>query len=156
MKLTSTLRQAIVLAVMDDVPQPTDDEIRAEIQAAAVKAMSPEVRRLYRKNPGALRIDSAFDVADRMHLDVIVGDVDLEDIIGPWQTGRSERKATARKLSGIVNGCRTTQQLLGVLPELERYIPQCQRATENLPVAANLVADLVAMGWLRGEGGAAA
>jgi hypothetical protein len=55
MKLNKLTKQAIVRAIIQDLP-PIDTEARAlAIKEAIIKAMNPEVRKLYKIQPKALR-----------------------------------------------------------------------------------------------------
>jgi predicted nucleic acid-binding Zn ribbon protein len=63
MKLTKYDRQAIVRAIMNDVPKPDKTQRADKIQAAIVKAMSPDVRKVY-NNVGVVFKGSGFYKTD--------------------------------------------------------------------------------------------
>ena len=90
MNLTKLHKQAIVRAIMLDTP-PIDKVKRAEeIKAAIIKAMSPEVRKLYKTKPEALRVRSvAYADAYRDWAgECVVGDVPpnkIDEIIAPYK-----------------------------------------------------------------------
>jgi len=151
MKLTKSSKKAIVSAIMYDVPKyvPNFEEGVRKLQEEVVKAMSPEVRKLYKTTPKALATQyvhgysSGFDST----FTVITGDVDLEPILEPYRKAHDERYAVRTKIEGIVEGCSTTTQLRKLLPEFDKYIPTDAEPTKNLPAVANVVADLTKMGW---------
>ena len=151
MKLTKSSKKAIVSAIMYDVPKyvPSFEEGVRKLQEEVVKAMSPEVHKMYKNRPNALAkeyihgyshgFDSTFYV--------IAGDVDMEPILEPYKVAHDERYAIRTKIEGIVEGCTTTTQLRKLLPEFDKYIPTDAEPTKNLPAVANVVADLTKMGW---------
>ena len=55
MKIDKYVRQSIVKAIMNDVPKPDKAKRRQDLQAAIVKAMSPNVRKVFKECPGALK-----------------------------------------------------------------------------------------------------
>jgi hypothetical protein len=143
---------------MDDVPAPDKTKRRADLQAAIVKAMSPEARKLYNKTPKALRTyyvgDTIYDGCGRGTRDIIAGDVEdkaVEALLKPYKTEDDERYATKRKLQGIVEGCSTLKQLQTLMPEFKQYMPTEAAPTKNLPTVANMVADLSKLGWPKGK-----
>ncbi len=124
MRLNTYQKEAIVRAVMQDVPAIDTDKALAEIQALTVKAMSPVARKLYRESPKALRTaHTGYDIIGRGTYAVIVGDADLEEVIKPWKLAAEARNDARRKLKGAVNSCTTLKQLQTALPEFVKYMP---------------------------------
>ena len=151
MKLTKLHKEAIVRAVMQDTP-PIDKVKRAEaIVAAIVKAMSPEVRKLYKTKPDALRRKSvAYTNQYSNWNDVVVGDVTdekIKEITAPYKLQEDERNAMHRKLTAAFEGINTLKQALTAFPEFKKYYPTEMEPTKNLPALANVVADLSKLGW---------
>ena len=158
MRLDKYTKASIVKAIMNDVPEPDKAKRRADLQAAVVKAMSPEARKLYNKTPGALRThhvgDTLYDGRSWAARDIIAGDVNSETIdklLKPYKDEDDARAATKRKLQGIVEGCSTLKQLQTLLPEFKQYMPTEAAPTKNLPAVANMVADLSKLGWPKGK-----
>lgn len=148
MRLNTYQKQAIVRAIMQDVPEVDTDMASKVIQAALVKAMSPVARKLYRESPKALRRDfTGYDVIGRGTYPFVVGDADLEEVLKPWKAQAEARNDARRKLKGVVNGCTTLKQLQTALPEFVKYMPTEEKPTANLPALANLSADFVKLGW---------
>jgi hypothetical protein len=157
MKLDKYAKQAIVKAIMNDVPKPDKQKRRAELQTAIVKLMSPEVRKVYKVKPSALR---SYLVGDLIQDDrwedryIVAGDVsdkDIELLLKPYEAENGVRRDVEHKLRSIVDGCSTLNVLKKRLPEFEKYYPTEAQPTKNLPVVANVVADLSRLGWPKGE-----
>lgn len=157
MKLTKMHKQAIVRAIMQDVPKPDKTKRFAVIQAAVVKAMSPECRKVYNKAPhalikhylGELTYDNSWATRD-----VVIGDVPkavLEKIIRPYVDEDDAYFKAHRQLVSAVEACATLKALETALPEFKKYYPTEAQPTKNLPALANVVADLSKLGWPKGE-----
>lgn len=152
MKLTKIHKQAIVRAIMQDTP-PIDKVARAEaIKAAIIKAMSPEVRKLYKAKPEALRTRSV-EYADGMRDwagDCVVGDVTKEQIaqiVEPYKKQEQDRWDMGQKLKAAFEGINTLKQAIATFPEFKKYYPTEAEPTKNLPALANVMADLTKLGW---------
>jgi hypothetical protein len=158
MRLDKYAKQSIVKAIMDDVPAPDKAKRRTDLQAAVVKAMSPEVRKVFKSTPGALRTyhvgDTIYDGYGWNTRDIIAGDVTdktISELLKPYKAEDEARYATKRNLQGIVEGCSTLKQLQTLLPEFKQYMPTEAAPTKNLPAVANMVADLSKLGWPKGK-----
>jgi hypothetical protein len=157
MKLTKYDKQAIVKAIMADVPKPDKNKRRADLQTAIVKAMSPAVRKVFRESPGALRSEHVGDLISNGTWDsriIVVGDVAadvLEAILKPYKDEDDAIYAAHNKLRGAVDSCNTRKALMDRLPEFEKYFPaEGAPISKNLPALANVVADLSKLGWPKG------
>ena len=152
MKLTKLTKQAIVRAIIQDLP-PIDKEARAlAINAAIVKAMSPEVRKVFKTHPAALRTRSVeyTNPFRPWGNDVTVGDVtndEIKAIIAPYEKQEQDRLDAQRKLSAAFEGINTLKQALTTFPEFKKYYPTEAEPTKNLPALANVMADLSKLGW---------
>jgi len=152
MKIDKYTKQAIVRAIMADVPPIDKAKRRTDLQAAIVKAMSPEVRKVYNKFPKALRTHYFGSTISTGYgsTDLIVGDVDnktLDALIKPYVDEDTARHETECRLKGVVESCTTLKQLNDRLPEFKKYFPTEQQPSKNLPAIANVVADLTKLGW---------
>lgn len=152
MKLNKLTKQAIVRAVIQDLP-PIDKEARAlAVKDAIVKAMSPEVRKMSKTHPNALRTASVAYADPHRHWgsDIVVGDVtndQLKAIIKPYETQEEERAQAEHKLRHAFEGINTLKQALTTFPEFKKYYPTEAEPTKNLPALANVMADLSKLGW---------
>lgn len=152
MKLDKWQKQGIVTAIMDDVPRKADAQIKEEIQAAMVKAMSAPIRRIYKTHPKALAKTWARGLlAESRGFDVIHGDANAAEVFKPFEAEIEARNNAKRNLTVIVEGCGTLKQLQAALPEFVKYMPTEAQPTKNLPMLANVVADLTKMGWPKGK-----
>lgn len=152
MKLTKLIKQSIVRAIIQDIP-PIDSEARAKaIHEAIVKAMSPEVRKLFKTHPSALRKTSVryANAYRTWGSDVTVGDVTdakITEIVKPYEQQEEERAQAQRRLSFAFEGINTLKQALTTFPEFKKYYPTEAEPTKNLPALANVMADLSKLGW---------
>ena len=152
MKFNKYTKQAIVRAIIQDVP-PIDKEARATaIKEAIIKAMSPEVRKLFKTHPAALRMRSVeyTNPFRQWGNDVTVGDVtdaQIKAIIAPYEKQEVERAQAERKLMFAFEGINTLKQALTTFPEFKKYYPTEAEPTKNLPALANVMADLSKLGW---------
>lgn len=149
MKITKYEKEAIIRAIMHDVPCTPDNVLRAEIQNAFVQSMSAPIQELYKTHPKALRTDTvpSWDSGMSYRVDFVVGDADVKKVMQPFEAKKKERDAVHTKLSAVVNGCNTLAQLKKMLPEFVSYFPTETEPTKNLPAVANMVADLSKLGW---------
>jgi hypothetical protein len=152
MKLNKYAKQAIVRAILQDVP-PIDKEARAvAIKEAIIKAMGPEVRKLFKSNPTALRTDQVMyaNPLRTWGYDVVVGDVtrdQIKAILAPYEKQEEERCNAESRLSHAFAGINTLKQALTTFPEFAKYYPTEAEPTKNLPALANVMADLSKLGW---------
>lgn len=152
MNLTKLHKQAIVRAIMQDTPPLDRTKWAVEIKDAIIKAMSPEVRKLYKTKPHALRTASVPYTNIHRHWgdDLPVGDVTREqinEIVEPYDKQYKERQDMERKLTAAFEGIRTLNQAETTFPEFKKYYPTEAQPTKNLPALANVVADLSKLGW---------
>lgn len=148
MKLNQFQKDAIVAAIFQDVPTPNRDDIEAAIQAEIVKAMSPDVRRVYKKTPNALaRGESHYCIFERRSVRFIVGDADEKGIIAPWVEAKKKYDDAKLSLRSAIQACSTLKQLQDRLPEFAAYFPSEDKPTPNLPQIANLMTTMMQLGW---------
>ena len=154
MNLTKLHKQAIVRAIMQDTPPLDRAKWAKEINAAIVEAMSPEVRKVYKTKPHALRAVSVpyANEFSRWSCSTPVGDVtekQISEIVAPYEKQSKERHDMECKLHAAFEGIRTLKQAEATFPEFKKYYPTEAQPTKNLPALANVVADLSKLGWPR-------
>lgn len=149
-------RDAIVRMVMADVPKKSHDEIVNEIQTALYVAMKPEVREFAKRYPKAMCVDdgipSCWTLGMDHHHNFVVANLteeEVERVTDPYVKAFSAQRDIERKLEQQLKGCRTVEQALKLMPELEPYVKSMLNPgpTANLPAVANLFADLAKLGW---------
>jgi hypothetical protein len=159
MKIDKYVRQSIVRAIMNDVPKPDKVKRRVDLQAAIVKAMSPEVRKVFKSSPDALRTyyfgDLTYDSRSHSSCELVIGDVTkekLDELCKPYKDEDDAIHAASIKLKGAIEGCTTRKALMTRLPEFEAYFPAEQAPlSKSVPALANMVADLSKLGWPKGK-----
>lgn len=154
MKLNKYTKQAIVRAIMNDVPKPDKTKRHATVQATIVKAMSPECRKVYNKTPKALVTqhigDTTYDGCNWHTREIIKGDVPEDKIkaaLKPYEAEDEAYRTAQHQLKMAIEGCSTLNAIKKAFPEFEKYLPTEAQPTKNLPALANVVADLSKLGW---------
>ena len=154
MKLTKFQKEAIVRAILQDVPKPDMAKRREAAQAAIVKLMSPACRKVYRETPDALathHVGSTLnDYSSWASCRIIVGNVtekQIDEVLAPFKAEDDQRDAARRNLKSAIMACTTLAALEKTFPEFKKYYPTETQPTKNLPALANVVADLSKLGW---------
>ena len=155
-RITKWDKQSIVKAIMADVPKVDKRKRKEELQAAIVKLMSPEVRKVYKVTPKALaKYHVGYLISDTSYTDsdVVCGDVtdkQVEDLCKKYKTEEDTRAQAERHLKNAIESCSTIKQLNDRLPEFKKYFPTVEKPVVNLPALTNVVADLSKLGWPKG------
>jgi hypothetical protein len=155
-RITKWDKQSIVKAIMADVPKIDKRKRKEDLQAAVVKLMSPEVRKVYKTNPKALaKYHVGYLISDTSYSDrdVVVGDVtdkQIEDLCKKYKQEEEAFFQTERNLKNAIESCTTMKQLNDRLPEFKKYFPTVEKPVANLPALSNVVADLSKLGWPKG------
>lgn len=154
MKLNTYTKAAIVRAIMNDVPKPDKTKRHEALQAAIVKAMSPECRKVYNKTPNALARqhvgNTTYDGCNWHTREVIKGDAPedkIKALLKPYDDEDEAYDKAREQLEAAIKGCNTLNALKKAFPEFEKYLPTEAQPTKNLPALANVVADLSKLGW---------
>lgn len=157
-RITKWDKEAIVRAIMNDVPVPDKKKRKEELQAAIAKAMSPECRKLYKKCPSALRTyhlgEIIYDGCGWGSREVIIGDVtpsQVDELTKKYTVEDRARQDARNSLKAAVMACTTIKQLNDRLPEFKSYFPTIEKPITTLPALANVVADLSKLGWPKGK-----
>ena len=167
MKLNNTLRQAIASAICDAIPRiDYDEQLQKLVQDYFVRVAPPAVRDMY-NNPqlrkyllthmvrlaGAGHSYFSFYCVDpdRETYHYAIPDTEVQaqvEALGDKNDEQAnEIDQTSAKVKAAVASFNTTQALLKAYPEWEKYIPKESTTTANLPAHANLISDLVKLGW---------
>lgn len=173
MKLTKTMREAFVRAVMADVPGADANALIAEAQklilAHFVGRTPAPVQKLWEDPKTRAWVNRASYAFSPRGIDAYIPSVyvpspeygpeindnellvKLKEICKQIETANNVRKDLRSKLSAVADGCATRKQLAEALPEFEKYLPADQaQATRSVPAIANVVADFVKAGWPKG------
>ena len=164
MRLSTSMRQAFVRAVMDDVPfVDYDEQLRQLAQkavdsyrpAALVRALDldPSIQDwLNRDYQFISKYSQSFClVGAKQSLDRLNADKDFtqaaQNLRKQQQAQLEQRSALETKLKASAQACQTRAQLAKALPEFEKYLPIEAGNSKCLPALANLMSDFMAAGW---------
>jgi hypothetical protein len=172
MRLTNTLRQAFVKAVMQDVPKIDDQEqIRSLIQKAVKEALPAKVAAVWNDpqlrayittgslsckwGTSAENVYMSIELPSTRHysyegVDVPVKVVEEANALGvAWYRQIAVRDVLEKKLTQAAASVMTRKALAELLPEFEKYLPadEANAQKTNLPALANVVSDFVKAGW---------
>lgn len=165
MRLNKSDKQAFVLAVMADVPQIdyqakaralVDQEIRAQLPTAVRAVYDDKKTRPYLGNayvslPGYFSC-GYFDGAACYSMTSGLRDT-LSALSDEARAQETRRRDLKNRIEGVIESCTTLKRAKELLPEFEKYLP-AERGTvidRSVPVISNIVADLTAAGWPKGQ-----
>ena len=148
MKLTNYLRDSFVRSVKNNTPEiavPTEQAL----QAAALKAMHPKARAMYKDEEARKSLKTANKYFNGFgHVTIVVGDSKLDDILKPFNDATNARAEVLTKVRSVAYGCTTLKQLKEALPQLVKHMPSEQGSVQTgLPVPAGIMDDLKAVGF---------
>ena len=151
MNLDKYVKQSIVKAIMAELPRVDSEALRTEIQDKLVAAMSPECQALYTKAPNALATRYVTRVVDGYYsVNFVSGDLTEEafaKIVKPYEEMYAHRADIETKLHAAIAPIRTRKQFINRFPEFSQHVPAEEGTCATLPAIANIVADLVKLGW---------
>jgi hypothetical protein len=156
MRLTTYLRQAFVLAAMNDVPQVNyQEQIQKLLQEDAMAKLPPKIRAVY--DDKSLRGYLASQYISAFHV-YLYGPISytvspeihakahaLKELANAQQTHWHKLKG---KLNAVADSVTTRKALVAALPEFEKYLPTTEEtANRQVPAIANVISDFVKAGW---------
>lgn len=160
MRLTKTHREAFVRAAMNDVPSIDYRQSICELIQKHLESIAPaSVLKLYKdpKTKGYIAKDTLPTLKwayDYFYLipdgyshppEIIEKTNDLRALSARQEDSHKELRI---KLEATIAAFTTREAALKSLPEFEKYLPEDKAPeTKNVPMVANLVAELVAAGW---------
>lgn len=162
-RLTKYQREAFVEAVMQDVPT-IDYEKQAHdlVKNAALAALPPKVREIaqdkslnhylettnhwFGYNHGNFSSVTVYQGRQCSYMTPEV-EAKLEEIIELAKAQDERLNETRSKVKAAIGGCTTDRMARERLPEFIKYLPEPEEKTPYLPAVANIVADLVSLGW---------
>lgn len=173
MKLTETMKQAIINAIMADVPSVDYVEQAQKLMTAtAIELMPPAVKLFYERGFGEwVRMmtvrapylnDNALtaDLSEVYHQfywlrvpginESVFKREHFEPLIPLARALAEQRKARgvlARQVFAQIKSCSTDTALTKRFPEFARYLPKVDEATANLPAETSLITNLMQLGW---------
>ena len=169
MRLTKTIREAFVRAVMHDVPKIDYESEAQKIGKDAISKGLPASVQKMMKDPLAsdylcmeyismpLKFSNFYFYCTRNGNSVLKlkHPEAWEKIIKLHEKHEQQikdRNTLRYKLEGVANSVSTRKGLATALPEFEKYLPADEeKAIRSLPVVANIVADFTKAGWPKKE-----
>jgi hypothetical protein len=169
MRLTIADREAFVRAAMDDVPKVDYSKLAKEVVIKFLKETVPvDIQNMIVKYPEWFQ---AYTVCMPHNIDhfstplahryrewqAVITDETLRSRIRELSAAATkqsdERLAIHQKLHSAIGSCTTLKQATELLPEFVKYLPQERNGTvvRSMPVVANLVTDMMNMGWPKGK-----
>ncbi len=161
MRLTMNLKESFVRAAMADVPSVDYDEAISKVACEdAASKLPPKVRAVYADKATRHFVATTYIRIAGAYLCVPNGGdyspspeatLEVERLCKEQKTQADKRNDLRLKLRGCAMACTTKKQLVDMLPEFEKYLPEDEAAAcRTLPVVTNVVADFVKAGWPKG------
>lgn len=162
MKLTNSIRDSYVRAVMNDVPQIDNSEkMRKIVLADAVAQLPPKVRALWNDEAtrsyvnidwyGGRYSGTSVEVPASSATSFALTDkaaAAVAELTAAAKNQDNTRAALAQKIKAAAYSVHTREALVKLLPEFEKYLPIDETAALcTLPAVANVMADFVKAGW---------
>lgn len=163
MKLTKFDRGAFVTACMDDVPKINySEKIGKLVRDEVYNQMHTKIKAVYDDKNLRDMLGSQYVSVDhysaymhgardfKMPADLAA---QIDVLYGEMKEQNKRLGTLKEKLVAAIACCSTLKQARERLPEFEKYLPfnRDNAGTANLPAVANLVTDLMAAGWPKGE-----
>ena len=164
MRLTNYLRDAFVLAVMQDVPKRKDhseeirkivvDDVLSQVPKQIKDAWMDSKSRQYLKEGTTYfyGIGVMTPTLDKYRSDLKLtskAQSKVDKLGGEMEVDSKMRKELAIKVKGVAYGCNTLKQLQELLPEFVKYMPEAEApVAKNLPMVSNIVSDFKKAGWV--------
>lgn len=170
MRLTNTIRDAFVTAVLADTPKVDyQTECRKVIEQHLKDIMPPKIAAAL-KDPacaeyfshnyvtwdsspwGSMAFLAAPMPANSKHGYYHIKDMEtvhkLNTLVTNYKAQLKQRDELQQKLQAAIYGFTTVKAALQAMPEFAKYLPDPEKpADRSVPAVANLVADLMAAGW---------
>lgn len=154
MKLTNTIRDAFVRAVLNDVPEIDYSEEKSRIlQAEARERLPAKVRAIFddkelRGFLGTKYVKGCYVYAATDYEPTAGTLKKIEAINKKNDAQRTRNQELRSKLYAVARSVTTRDALAKALPEFVKYLPASEAAASRMvPVVANVVADFVKAGW---------
>lgn len=168
MKLNKTHKEAIVRAVMQDLPRTDRNKAKETIKKMVTEDVNkfapkqiaeiwgkPELAcylNITNSNVGYLAsrgyINNLFEVSYPYKHEFSAGFVaEVTAIVDQLKDEAEAVNQARQKLETALAGVSTRKQLVDMFPEFEKYAPEEFTRSTLLPAVANVVADLSKLGW---------
>lgn len=165
MKLTNALRDAFVIAAMEDVPA-EDYYSQAEkvVVDDIVDQLPPKVRAVWNDKNLRHWVDTTtYYMPGRMGSVAVPGSyrdpcalrpaakAKVEKLAALNSTQDATRRDLKARLRAVAYACSTRKALAEALPEFEKYLPPEVAPNRQLPAVSGVVTEFVKAGWPKGK-----
>lgn len=157
MRLTNSIRDAYIQAVMDDVPSKDyTEDIRKATMQAAIDALPPKVRAVWDDQETRVWVPSQYCHDGRQSYQIpglynarnkVIEAPQVAALVAARKAQDAAREALKSKLKGVAYACTTRKALADALPEFLQYLPPEVSPSTNLPALANVVTEFTRAGW---------
>lgn len=158
MRLTANIKEQIIDSVMADMNKIDYLEQANALIKKGIVALAPKVIcDAYKFDPSVFRHESMYRDGVHVNYPVLFTDArsitanseEISPFIKQHEAQEQNRREARRVLESLLAGCTTSNTLIAVAPELEKYIPS-EAPKKDLPVVTGLKGVLVAAGWPKG------
>ncbi len=160
MRLTNTLRDAFIRAVMQNVPRVDYDAQVTKLVQADIRAQLPAKVREIADDPDLrhyLNCETIYTTSAFSNVTVYgngsarltdAAKAEMNALTLKYRAQSSTRDSLKSRLRACAYGVSTRKALAEMLPEFERYLPADEPAAmRSLPVVANVINEFKAAGW---------
>lgn len=163
MKLSNYVKDAVISAIMQDVPQVDYSRQAEKMFRDALYAVLPDAVKALLSTPEGYRLDSGRVVLPSPVTDSIwvrgavekdgekVSEAtrnEVHRLMDLHYKQKKERTALRNKLRNGIYGVNTRAQFIKTFPEFEKYMPAApEKPSSNLPVDTTVVSSLMQAGW---------
>ncbi len=159
MRLTQSIRQSFVRAVMDDVPKIDYAEKVCKLaQESALRALPPPIAKASKDKELSKHLESSYCGFGHGISTRVPGRIQREnfneadkqalaDLVAKHLEQDEQRDKLEDKLNSCAQSCSTRKLLAEMLPEFSKYLPAEYEPLKNLPVVTGLVDDFTKAGW---------
>lgn len=148
MKLTNTIRDSIVIAVMNDVPHEYNHEqALKDATSVAVELLPPAIVAIW--NEKSTRHFVATRPYSRIqgYLPIVDKNPKIDAIADRAEASNRDRRKLRDHVRNVVYQFGTDTAMREHIPELDKYIPTRRSTTKNLPISSGLIDELTKAGF---------
>lgn len=148
MKLTNTMRDAIVNAVMNDTPHEySHEQGNKDATAIAVSLLPKEVQKLWNENSTRHFVATRPYSRIQGYLPIVDKNPAIDEIANRAEASFRKRRVLRDHVHAVVYQFSTDTAMRELIPELEKYIPKPPPKTKQLPVCITIMEELKAAGF---------
>lgn len=148
MKLTNAMRDSIIVAVINDVPQEYGHEqALKDATAVAVELLPPSIAAIWNDKTTRHFVATRHYARIQGYLPIVDKHPKIDAIADRAEASWRARCNLRDHVRKVVYQFGTDTAMRELIPELDKYIPKQPAKTKQLPVSIELVAELTKYGW---------